>query len=205
MNKKQNLYLVFGGKLEKVGSDTFQNIKKLEFVGIYDSINSAKKEWKIKSIKNIDDAMKCYKVVPLNHLLDPTEKVFEYLQKLKKYNIIMDNIVLKPESTVKNACKLLKEKKSGAAIIMKDNSLKGIFTEKDLVSIFADSNDIFADKPIEKFMTKNVITVEPKDSIIKALAVMKSNSIRHLPVYSKNESILYGVISYKDFTLKIME
>ena len=205
MNKKQNLYLVFGGKLEKVGSDIFQNIKKLDFVGIYDSINSAKKEWKTKSIKNIDDAMKCYKVVPLNHLLDPTEKVFEYLQKLKKYNIIMDNIVLKPENTVKNACKLLKEKKSGAAIIMKNNLLKGIFTEKDLVNIFADSNDIFADMPIEKFMTKNVITVEPKDSIIKALAVMKSNRIRHLPVYSRSESILYGVISYKDFTLRIME
>ena len=54
-------------------------------------------------------------------------------------------------------------------------------------------------------MTKNVITVEPKDSIIKTLDVMKSNSIRHSPVYSKSESILYGVISYKDFTLKIME
>ena len=116
----------------------------------------------------------------------------------------MYNIVLKLENTLKNACKLLKEKKSGAAIIMKNNSLKGIFTEKDLVNIFADSNDIFADMPIEKFMTKNVITVEPKDSIIKALAVMKSNSIRHLPVYSKSESILYGVISYKHFTLKIL-
>ena len=205
MKKKQNLYLVFGGKLNKVGSDVFQNIKKLDFVGIFDSITSAKKEWQTKSIRNLDDAMKCYKVVPLNHLLDPTEKIFQYLQKLKKYNITMDNIVLKPESTIKNACKLLKEKKSGAAIIMTKNSLKGIFTEKDLVNIFADSDDVFSDMPIKKFMTKNVITIEPSDSIIKALDVMKSNGIRHLPVFNKNENILYGVISYKDFTLKIME
>jgi CBS domain-containing protein len=205
MNKKQNLYLVFGGKLEKVGSSIFRDVKKLDFVGIYNSINSAKKEWKIKSIKKIDDAMQCYKVVPLNNLLDPTEKVFEYLQKLKQYNIIMDSIVLKPKSTIKKACKLLKEKKSGAAIIMTKNSLKGIFTEKDLVNIFADSNEFFVDLPIEKYMTKNVITIEPNESIIKALDVMKSNSIRHLPVYNKKENILYGVISYKDFTLKIME
>jgi len=57
MNKKQNLYLVFGGKLDKVGSSIFRDIKKLDFVGIYNSINSAKKEWEIKSIKNIDDAI----------------------------------------------------------------------------------------------------------------------------------------------------
>ena len=79
MNKKQNLFLVFGGNLDKVGSSIFRDIKKLDFVGIYNSINSAKKEWRIKSIKNIDDAIQCYKVVPLNHLLDPTEKNFEYL------------------------------------------------------------------------------------------------------------------------------
>ena len=54
-------------------------------------------------------------------------------------------------------------------------------------------------------MKKNIIVVKSKDSRIKALAVMKSNNIRHLPVYSKSESILYDLISYKDFTLKIME
>ena len=54
-------------------------------------------------------------------------------------------------------------------------------------------------------MNKNVMIIEPKDSIIKALTVMKSNSIRHLLVYSESESFLYGVISYKDLTLKIME
>ena len=88
---------------------------------------------------------------------------------------------------------------------MKKASLKGTFTEKDLVNIFVDSDDALADMPIEKFIIKSVIKIEPKDSIIKALDVMKSNSIRHLPVYSKSESILYGVISYKDFTLRIME
>ena len=205
MKKKQNLYLVFGGKLEKVGTNVFQNIKKLDFVGIFDNLISAKKEWKTKSIKNIDDAMQCYKVVPLNHLLDPTEKIFEYLQKLKKYKIIMDSVVLTPESTVKNACKKLKETKSGAVIVMKEKVLKGIFTEKDLVNLFAEYKEIFVDMPIKRFMTKKVITIEPNESIIKALDVMKSNSIRHLPVYNKKDNTLHGVISYKDFTLKIME
>ena len=72
--------------MKKLGQIYLRILKKLDFVGIYDSVYSVKKRVETKSIKKIDDAMKCYKVVPLNHLLDPTEKVFEYLQKLK--NII---------------------------------------------------------------------------------------------------------------------
>ena len=83
--------------------------------------------------------------------------------------------------------------------------LKGIFTEKDLVKIFAEYDAIFADMPIKKFMTKNIITITLTDSIIKALSIMTSNSILYLPVYNKAKNILYGIISYNDFALKIME
>ena len=54
MNKKQHLYLVFGGNLEKIGLENFSDVKSLEYVGIYESLKEAKKEWKSKSIKNID-------------------------------------------------------------------------------------------------------------------------------------------------------
>ena len=52
MNKKQHLYLVFGGNLEKIGLENFSDVKSLEYVGIYESLKEAKKEWKSKSIKN---------------------------------------------------------------------------------------------------------------------------------------------------------
>ena len=43
MKKKQNLYLVFGGNLKKIGKDDFSNVKSLEYVGIYESLKDAKK------------------------------------------------------------------------------------------------------------------------------------------------------------------
>ena len=60
----------------------------------------------------------------------------------------------------------------------------------------------FLNQPIEKYMTKHLIYIKPKEKIIKALEIMKMNGIRHLPVYTKIDKNLYGVISYKDFTIK---
>ena len=54
-------------------------------------------------------------------------------------------------------------------------------------------------------MTKKVITIAPSKTLIKALVMMKYYSTRHLPLYNKFSKYLHGVISYKNFTLKIME
>ena len=51
-------------------------------------------------------------------------------------------------------------------------------------------------------MTKHLIYIKPKEKIIKALEIMKMNGIRHLPVYTKIDKNLYGVILYKDFIIK---
>ena len=204
MKRKQNLYLVFGGKLSGIDGGHFKNVDQLEYVGIFEKLSEAKKKWKSKTIKSLDDAIQCYKVVPLNHLLDPTERVFEYLQKLKKFSITMDNLIVSPDTTLKKVCFELKKKNLGSVLIMQNGILKGIFTEKDLVNIVSSQKGIFADHPVKKYMTKKVITIEPKVLLINALEIMKKNDIRHLPVYDYNENNLYGVISYKDFTLKTM-
>ena len=94
MKDKQNLYLVFGGNLKKIGLDAFSNINSLEYVGIYDSLKEAKKSWKSSSIKNIDYANKKFKLVPLFNLFDPTENIIDYLSKLKLKNINIDKVIL---------------------------------------------------------------------------------------------------------------
>ena len=108
----------------------------------------------------------------------------------------MDSIILKPKSTIKNACKLLKEKKSGAAIIMTKNSLKGIFTEKDLVNIFADSNEFFVVEYIREACIKHLAVELPYSLHVEINKLDEEKDIISIAstVYLKKKSHLSIVV-----------
>ena len=72
--KKNSNFTYIWRNTKKIGEEDFSNIKKLEYVVIYESLNQAEKAWKSKSIKNIDFANKRFKVIPLYSLIDPTER-----------------------------------------------------------------------------------------------------------------------------------
>lgn len=46
---------------------------------------------------------------------------------------------------------------------------------------------------VKNWMTKNLITVTPETSLMKAIELMRSNSIRHLPVAKDKE--IYGLVT----------
>ena len=135
--KKQHLYLVFGGNLEKIGLEDFSNVKSLEYVGIYESLKEAKKAWKSKSIKNIDYAHKKFKLVPLFNIFDPNEKIIDYIEKLHLKKIKIDKIIFNPEETLISASKTLKTFNAGAGVVIENKKLLGIITERDIISAIA--------------------------------------------------------------------
>ena len=67
----QLLHLVFGGELEKVGSQRFADLKGLDIVGIYPNYKSAFDAWQSKAQASVDNARMRYYVVHLHRLLEP--------------------------------------------------------------------------------------------------------------------------------------
>lgn len=55
---------------------------------------------------------------------------------------------------------------------------------------------IIEKEPISFIMTKNVITLNPTDTLLKAKKMMKDHNIRHLPVTSEKK--LLGMVSLTD-------
>src|SRR5919106_3908463 len=55
---------------------------------------------------------------------------------------------------------------------------------------------------VEKWMTKNVITVLPHDKIIDAFELMQGRGIRHLPVIENGE--LRGLVTDRDIRLALI-
>jgi signal-transduction protein with cAMP-binding, CBS, and nucleotidyltransferase domain len=79
-------------------------------------------------------------------------------------------------------------------ILAPDDTLAGIFTERDIMHCFA-KNISFRDETIANFMTPNPITLDASENISVAIKVMSENRIRHLPVMEDGKVI--GVVSYR--------
>lgn len=78
-------------------------------------------------------------------------------------------------------------------------TLKGIFSERDLLRrCIAKDLDLTVIK-IDDVMTKDIILIESHDTPEYCLQIMKQEKIRHIPVIEKND--LVGIISMRDLML----
>jgi hypothetical protein len=74
-NPKQLLHLVFGGELKSLDSVEFNDLDRLDIVGIYPNYATAYAAWKAKAQGTVDNAHMRYFIVHLHRLLDPETDV----------------------------------------------------------------------------------------------------------------------------------
>jgi len=68
---KQLLHLVFGGELKDVDSVEFDNLDKLDIVGVFPNYAKAYDAWKAAAQRTVDNAEMRYFIVHMHRLLDP--------------------------------------------------------------------------------------------------------------------------------------
>ncbi len=84
----------------------------------------------------------------------------------------------------------------GCVLVMNDDDLVGIFTERDALMRLNVDADQQAHRPICDFMTPNPQTLEITDRIAFALHKMDVGGYRHIPILTDGR--LTGVISLRD-------
>lgn len=99
-------------------------------------------------------------------------------------------------TSVLEALKLMTEKNISAVLIVEDEQLLGIFTERDYARKIVLQGKASKDTPISEAMTANPITVTTTDSIDLCMQIMTDKHIRHLPVVAESKAI--GMISIGD-------
>ena len=65
------LHLVFGGRVKNPQGLDFEDLKAIDFVGVFPDFKSAEDAWRSASQRSIDDAEMKYVVVHLHRLLEP--------------------------------------------------------------------------------------------------------------------------------------
>ena len=121
---------------------------------------------------------------------------------IKVGDLMTRNFVhVSPETNLKECARTMVKKRVGSIIIMEDQKLKGILTEKDIIwAIVKKSKEDLKSILAKDLMKRKVITIKPGDDITNAMQRFKKKKIRRLPVVENGK--LIGMLTLKD-VLKI--
>ena len=100
-------------------------------------------------------------------------------------------------ATVLEAAQLMNRHKIGALVVIEQEKLAGIFTERDVLRRIVGEQRDPANTPITNVMTTEVACCRLDTSIDEARSVMKHRRIRHLPVVDE-QMRLEGIVSIGD-------
>ena len=94
-----------------------------------------------------------------------------------------------PQTTVGEAAKLMADSGVSAIVVVEDEGLVGIFTERDAVfRVIAQERDARTTR-LADVMTSAPITVGPDRSFGYALQLMHENGFRHVPVVENGKPV----------------
>lgn len=65
------MHLVMGGRVKDPMTLEFEDLSKIDFVGVFPDYSSAEKAWRAAAQRTVDDAEMKYVVVHLHRLLEP--------------------------------------------------------------------------------------------------------------------------------------
>jgi CBS domain-containing protein len=105
-------------------------------------------------------------------------------------------VTVKKNNSIYDCAKLMKKNNISSVVVLNDdNTLTGIITKTDLVGAFLIHGTTGAE--VSKYMTRKVITVDPKESLFVVQSVLVNNKISRVVVEKNKKPV--GIVTYRDF------
>lgn len=108
-----------------------------------------------------------------------------------------------PQSTIRQALELMAEKNIGALLVLEENQLVGMFSERDYARKVVLQGKSSVDTLVRDIMTTKVICIKVSQTFTECMQTMTDHHIRHLPVMDGQNVI--GLISIGDVVKEILE
>jgi CBS domain-containing protein len=103
---------------------------------------------------------------------------------------------ISPEATVFDAIALLSEKRIGSLLVLSEDRLAGILTERDYARKVILMGRHSRETKVREIMTAPVVCITPEHSVGQCMHLMTSRRIRHLPVTDGGRVV--GLVSIGD-------
>lgn len=115
--------------------------------------------------------------------------------KLLRDIAIRHLLTIEPRTSLRRAAKVMADRGVGSAVVIADESVAGIITERDLLRAVARGADVDAETARD-VMTRDVVSGAPGWDILRAVREMTRGGFRHLLVIEMNEPV--GIVSLRD-------
>jgi len=103
---------------------------------------------------------------------------------------------VEPTTTVQEAAKSMKSEDIGSLPIVDGDQLVGVITDRDLaIRVVAEGRG--TDTTVGEIASKDVVTVDPQQSIDEAAKLMAEHQVRRLPVVEE-DGRLVGILAQAD-------
>jgi CBS domain-containing protein len=135
----------------------------------------------------------------LNLLADPNERAPRVLdQRMIREPIrVLEPrrpLSLAPSASVRDAIRIMREHRIGCVLVVEEERLVGIITERDLLLKLDGPN---LDPPVGTLMTRDPEVLTPDAPIVYALNKMSVGGFRHVPLVDEQKRPV-GIVSVKD-------
>jgi CBS domain-containing protein len=107
-----------------------------------------------------------------------------------------------PDDPVLAAIRAMAERGIGALLVLSDDQLAGIVSERDYARNIILKGRSSADTPVRDIMVADVVTVAPTDSVETCMRLCTEHRVRHLPVLEDGKVI--GVLSIGDLVKAVI-
>jgi CBS domain-containing protein len=116
---------------------------------------------------------------------------------------------ISPNATVYDALVKMSEKQIGALVVMENEKVVGIISERDYARKIMLQEKNTKEVLVKDVMSSNLFSVTPDTSVENVMVLMTGKHVRHLPVFENNKFVGFisigdavkSIISNKDFLI----
>ncbi len=123
--------------------------------------------------------------------MDRTDKIKNVLKR--KGHLVWS---IEPDKPVYHALELMAEKNCGALLVISEDKLIGVFSERDYARKVILKGKGSKETPVRHIMTSPVVSVSPEHTVDECMKLMTDQRLRHLPVMENDK--VAGLVSIGD-------
>jgi CBS domain-containing protein len=106
-------------------------------------------------------------------------------------------VTTSPDTSLLEIARALGKNDIGCIVIEgNDGKIAGIVSERDIVRVISKAGAKVLKEPVERYMTKTVVTAREADPIDRLMGEMTTHRFRHMPVVERGR--LTGLVSIGD-------